>query len=481
MRKTTFYLPLITLLTSFTLFSTSLRAQSASEILESGEHVHEEEKLILQFQNESIEYDLVKSLSSNCTSTNFGKLNEGAILLPSNNHLNVYLIPTNPLNFSHKTDILFTDDLVEQEFNATLGSITSLLGNVEKFITEDAKSRNASLKKTDLQNYFDKADALKNLLEKDIRPEIKEIFLAFKSIDFSNKVKTKESFQIVSDRLENLLNNYNQINKEINLSLSNIESTTFKKTENKVELIVARTIYKELKEIHHHKMKLIEPLLECRRIMAAYITKAEIGGKHEGLNWCIPLERAEIQKGKVLNYTIRIYKSGFNVNEEGEILKAESQLLIERKIFIRKFDRFVPEVAAALVYTNFNYSEFGTSTNENGEQIVSENEVNNLTNFKASGMINLNLFIENSSVHPLWQLGFSTHRDAPIIMSGFGLRTTSSGLNRFAISGGLAMTWMKSLNSLSLGDVVDGTGQINEDLILSAPKYSPYIAIQYNF
>jgi hypothetical protein len=62
------------------------------------------------------------------------------------------------------------------------------------------------------------------------------------------------------------------------------------------------------------------------------------------------------------------------------------------------------------------------------------------------------------------------------------LRSNINGIKRLAIAGGIAMTWVKELDKLSVGDKISGTDDIDKDFKYSAaPKFTPYIALQYNF
>lgn len=70
----------------------------------------------------------------------------------------------------------------------------------------------------------------------------------------------------------------------------------------------------------------------------------------------------------------------------------------------------------------------------------------------------------------------------PTLLTGFGVRSNINGIKRLAISGGVAMTWVKELDELKVGDKITGTDDIDKDYkFSSAPKFSPYVTLQYNF
>jgi hypothetical protein len=160
----------------------------------------------------------------------------------------------------------------------------------------------------------------------------------------------------------------------------------------------------------------------------------------------------------------------------------ESKELIKRTVRVRKFQRFVPEVSVGTAFTFFKYNSYGTTSDSTGQQFVGSPNENMVRNINITTMLNFNYYIPNSPIHPLYQLGVGINSGIPTILSGFGLRSNINGIKRLAISGGIAMSWIKELDKLKVGDKISGTDDIEKDYKYgSAPKFTPYVGLQFNF
>ena len=102
-------------------------------------------------------------------------------------------------------------------------------------------------------------------------------------------------------------------------------------------------------------------------------------------------------------------------------------------------------------------------------------------------MVNFNYYMPNSPIHFLYQIGAGINSGIPTIITGFGIRSNINGIKRISISGGIALTWIKELDKLKVGDEVTGTSDIDKDLKFQfswfTKQYTPksYIGLQYNF
>jgi hypothetical protein len=145
---------------------------------------------------------------------------------------------------------------------------------------------------------------------------------------------------------------------------------------------------------------------------------------------------------------------------------------------LRKYSAIIGEVAAALIYTDIEYKEFGTEE-KNGELTVKEVEA---SHFPVEGAMTLNLipaFLGKSFVYPTFQLGVSTAKDAPGVLAGIGLRFTET--RQLSLTIGRMVTWHKELQTLKPGDVVTGTAQIEADKKLERAPAAWYGGLQYSF
>ncbi|WP_350285784.1 hypothetical protein [uncultured Croceitalea sp.] len=165
-------------------------------------------------------------------------------------------------------------------------------------------------------------------------------------------------------------------------------------------------------------------------------------------------------------------------NEEDYSL-VEDATLFEEKFIINKYDFIKPKVATGVFYGSTNLNSFGVATNDNGDFIVSE-EVIQRNQVVTALFLNLNLDLNSRFLAPLIQIGIDPTKDNPFLLLGGGF---SIPTGNFAISGGPIWTWDAKLKSLSVGDEVESTSQVEDDVEFNfdvEPK-GFYIGLLYNF
>ena len=81
------------------------------------------------------------------------------------------------------------------------------------------------------------------------------------------------------------------------------------------------------------------------------------------------------------------------------------------------------------------------------------------------------------------QIGASTSKDLPAILTGVGLRLFGiAGKGDISIGGGAMFGWAKDLQKLKVGDVITGTKDIDADLgYAGTPHVKAYFSILYKF
>lgn len=200
------------------------------------------------------------------------------------------------------------------------------------------------------------------------------------------------------------------------------------------------------------------------------------------MRWCIKLDEVPSKEGKISVYTISIKENGYELSDKLEIVSIESKDILKRTFRVRKFQRFVPELSVGVAYTFFTYNTYGTTSDASGQQFVAPPTENSVRNINITTMINLNLYCPNSNIHPLWQIGLGINSEMPTLITGLGVRLNLNSKTRFRITGGLAMTWIKDLETLKVGSKISGTSDIDKDLkYKTSPLLSPYVGLQYNF
>ena len=157
-----------------------------------------------------------------------------------------------------------------------------------------------------------------------------------------------------------------------------------------------------------------------------------------------------------------------------ETTKATAEFSVRRDSF------FVPERAAAMVYNSLTYPQYGTAKNPAGETIVARTDDHKPID--AAMMLNLVMRLRDgeSVAQPLLQLGVSSAKDFPGLLAGVGIRFVEPF--NFSLSVGGLITRYKDLDDdLKEGQVVSGTAEINEHLVLKTSPVAIYGAIQLKF
>lgn len=181
---------------------------------------------------------------------------------------------------------------------------------------------------------------------------------------------------------------------------------------------------------------------------------------------------------KLREFTVTVHSRTIAMTVTGGIAVSVGEVLIKNEMRLRASKKLIPEFGTGLFYTNIEYPRYGTRV-ANGETFV---EAAAATKYRAVVAAHLNLVFNewDGLIHPLLQVGVGTGKDTPCMLLGGGLRFTQP--RRLAISGGAIWTWRRQLDSLSVGDKIAGTAQLEDDLKLTlraAP--SLYLGIQLNF
>ncbi|HTG34600.1 MAG TPA: hypothetical protein VLB76_16905 [Thermoanaerobaculia bacterium] len=162
------------------------------------------------------------------------------------------------------------------------------------------------------------------------------------------------------------------------------------------------------------------------------------------------------------------------------VIKSDDANVVAGKFDVRRSSFFVPERAAAVIYNNLKYPQYGTAMNDEGKMVVERTKDHQ----PVGGALMLNLVMRmgrNSSVvYPLFQLGVSSAKDFPGFLAGVGLRFVEPF--RFSLSIGGMITRYKDLDgNLKVGDVVSGTDDINKHLTYKTSPVVLYGAMQLKF
>lgn len=462
-------------------------AQKSSTVLENGIPVEKGDRIFLKYYigEKALKIDAAKTEQD----VDFKTLEDSIIYLylVRENAINVYLRPLNPLNYSYGTEIKVRIDPINEEAAKAVGLILDELINLKlKSKTAPALGSKLSEISEQFKNLNDTIAIIHSELEITKKDEIKEIFRELKAISFDDENMVKRKLTSIEYNVQSIERHYDGIDSLIKIAKDLLEEYNSDFDTYFADAFIAKYVYSVM--LKDYSLTLEEQKKRLTNLQAAYKLvkdmqeKASFGGGTGQLIWCIHVGELKAQVGSISDFTVTINEGGYELSESKEIVSKGSTELINRSFSVRRFQRFVPEVSVGTAFTFFEYNTYGTTTDSTGQQLVASPTKNIVQNLNISTMINFNYYIQNSPINPFWQVGLGINSEIPSILAGVGLRSNINGSRRITISGGLAMSWLKELESLEVGDEVSGTDDIDKDFkYSSSPTFTGYIGVQYNF
>ncbi|HEY0515123.1 MAG TPA: hypothetical protein VGH73_24720, partial [Thermoanaerobaculia bacterium] len=167
------------------------------------------------------------------------------------------------------------------------------------------------------------------------------------------------------------------------------------------------------------------------------------------------------------------------LNGSSIVVSTDDANIIATTFVVRKNTFFVAERAAAVIYNNLKYPQYGTAKNANGDMVVQRTADHQPIG--GALMLNLVMRLHGPSVaYPFLQFGVSSAKEFPGFLAGLGLRFAAPF--NFSISAGGMITRYKDLDGkLKVGDVVTGTDDINKHLTYKTSPVVIYGAMQLKF
>jgi hypothetical protein len=444
-------------------------AQTAGSVLENGIHIKPNEKIYFQYKDGKLRYDAAKSVQDASNLPDFITFKDSSIFLVQRSVTNIYAKPLNPLSFSFTT----TNKEVLDPINAAAATASSSIIDIVKLATSSELENAAVTNSVDTCNGFHHIEVAIKLIESKLnnnnKENISKIFTSLKVMPFLNQESTRTGLLKAEKEIEPIKEYYNGIETSINEY--NCDQTSSYLIKNLFSIILTN-----LNKVKDEQIKRLNNLNTAFALSNKAYTDAAAS------DWLVELNEIPSNQGKISLFTISIKKSGYNLSDSGEIVDTETSEILKRTIIVRRFQRFIPEVSAGVAYTFFKYNTYGTISDSTGQQYVASPTENSIRNLNIATVINFNYFIANSNINPLYQIGAGISAGIPTIITGLGIRSNINGFKRLVISGGIAMTWIKQLETLNPKDKVAGTSDIEKDLkykFTFPPK--PYIGLQYTF
>jgi hypothetical protein len=184
----------------------------------------------------------------------------------------------------------------------------------------------------------------------------------------------------------------------------------------------------------------------------------------------------EATPSKVKDVTITFTRRSLKV--DGDKLVVSDDKAVSGTVRVAPFERWFVEFAPGVAYTNVRIQKFGTSTNGTVTTVaLGGRETNPIV---GTGMLNvIRSWEDGGSVWPMLQAGFAVGK-VPMLLAGAGMRVTRP--DNFSVGVGVAMPWIKQLNTLKVGDLISGTADLERDYVQGfARKPGFYVSVQRSF
>ena len=464
-------------------------AQKASFVLEHGIPVDKGHRIFLKYDTTNNKKVLKIDANKKIQEADYTTLEDSSIFLVRKNEINVFLRPLNPLNYSCNTETKTIVDPINEAAATALGELIGMLGQVlpteEQADDRKTATRQSAGECKEFNTIVSLINTIQSRLEKTQKDEIIVLFNKLERISFTHEDSVKCDLKAVKREMKIIEHHFEETGTKIATAKGNVQRyscDSFSYPDSFVVEYIFHTILKDFSVTLEEQKKRLTNLQKAYQLVSEMQKKASVGGEADDLRWCIPLEPAASTEGKITVYTVTIKESGYTLSANNEIVGLESKDLLKRTFRVRRFQRFIPEVSVGTAFTFLEYNTYGTTTDSTGQQLVASATRNTLRNLNITTMVNFNYYCSDSPIHFLYQLGLGFNSEIPSLLTGLGVRSNINGIRRLTISGGLAMNWIRELQTLHPGDVVGGTDDIDKDFrYSSAPKLTGYVGIQYNF
>lgn len=399
---------------------------------------------------------------------NFKKLTDSIIINLKNNNTgrkrnySVFIKAYNPIRYTVESSATTVVDQLHLQLNQSLREIIAFIESQ----TNKNFSASTSMNKNDISK-------LKSKIQNNSKKCLK-LIKAITTLSFNNKDITEDSLGICNNILEEIKTNHSTYFTEVSqLTFDCLNDTSCKD-------IITIQNYAYLLNTHLQDQRNlifnIESLLD-----KISVTMSKWKEHHTTDNsWYIKIEHGSVSRKEMAAVTIKISEHRVSI-KENNIEQETSKEIKKKTIRFRKYSLFINENVSGITFSNLEYPSYSIEENAQGENIIGKVDEKALEKVAISTMINFNLNISDTPILPFLQLGVGYSGKLPIGLVGGGLRFDLGSTHHITLSSGLSFTGIKTLNTLSVGQVVKDETQIQNDLTyqFSGPKL--YWGIQYNF
>ena len=489
------------LLILFTLifFTVSVQGQKAKDVLEDAIGMKNSQSILIKkadINNKTdavLEYEILET-------GKIGILKDSLIFLVKGELVRIYIKPLNPLDYTFESKNELKTDIIDTEAADALRNIISYSSGIIK----DLKSTNGLFKglfpksttdsdsmskcSTEFDSLNESLIKIKKKLSYDKKDTIATAFSTLKKMNFINPDTVKDNLDKVKEDIKFLDKYYSLIDNKI----SDLKEKIIGLDCNEVDylFLIQNAFNQHIKDLVSVKKEQYKRVENLKIAFDAVEKVYEAASSNRVCDWCIEIKpSATLEKGKIASYTAELKRSGYRLatssdkeSSINEIIAEESNSITKKVFHFRKFKRFIPEVSSGIAYTNLDFPKYGAVTDEaSGELQVAKIGNDNIKRINITAMLNFNYYVDHSDIHPFIQLGAGINTDFPTLLLGTGLRFNAFNGGRFAVSVGFAGSWIKSLDTLKIGDVVQDDSDVEKDIHYEFAKPKLYYGIQFNF
>lgn len=451
-----------------------VNAQTVNQVLEDGKVIKKDESLFFSYTQNKVEYGIGSFLPR------FHNYSDMSLFLPVEDVVFIYVKPVNPLLYSLGNSVEYKPDPIIEVAKNSYESIQSQLSKVTS-----PPMAGGVKPSCDITTLIERTEHLKKLFQQDISSDVKQIFQDLKGISFNKRKTTMLQIQAVKDNMKRLTSYIAALKLATDtletaikeLECAKTDSMFFRKYIFDNALVIARSNLDQ-------RTRKVDNLRKALNIVDGAMKAASDGqdGFIDTAVWFIKFDVVPLQKSKVSFWTLNIYENEYKISDGGDITVSDKKEIDKKTVIFRRFQRFIAEPSAGIAFTRISFPSFNTVVNENGEHVVADAGGENFRRINVSTMLNFNYFMQNSDIVPFVQMGVGINSAYPTLFLGLGGRMNFPDLKRLAISLGIASTWVKTLNTLKIGDVVAGEADLEKDISYEFSwPVKPYIGIQINF
>lgn len=366
-------------------------------------------------------------------------------------------------------------NFVAADENGTVGS--SLITEKDAFKTKDLnllliQLLNSKFEDADAQSLNDLVDALHTLEEYHVNNFVD---LISADVDKLKDLKDYTKVLIETETItKKITTNYENIIKNNEDAQKAIEGMNFTVTNKPIEAytkVVIKDFLAEVKAKVLLDKELIQKLKDIDKVMVQSVSTE----KSKDFDGYFQIKSIEFKDNQNLETSFIVSKYEID-SKKYEVIKKDD--IVTRKIIFEKYEPVKVSISTGFFYANYTLKGFGVSQGTS-KLTVTEDDIKSNTAIPAT-FLNFLFDIGSRNFLPILQFGADPTKKRPFILLGGGFGIPNS---RFAITAGPIWTWDAKLDTLTIGEEVNSTTDLEKDIKYTfdmSPK-GWYLGLQYNF